>query len=269
MTLVELIFPIFLFAFPCYSLICPIYNIDKNETDFIQFCNESTHRCSYSIENSTFRRCLGLYQFEKNQIVIRQLAVLDDFENRYVNRTECVLEIDRTGQNLLCRCNSNRCTLNWRTSNNVSDQLFDRKAQISSPIIEEKLDKNWFLPLMILCSTLTLAGIVITAILLVPRCRKSTDKDLQPSNITDLSTTDFNELFLSSSIVTQGKHSLIYRTSSIDQTLAIKLYQGNQSKCLFENELTILRMVRHSSIIRSVNISEKRLEEKSDIERMS
>ena len=45
--------------------------------------------------------------------------VVDDLEGRCADRKDCVLDMDQTGQNLLCRCNSNNCTSKWQTSENI------------------------------------------------------------------------------------------------------------------------------------------------------
>ena len=132
---IILIIYLSLFIFSSHSLVCPIYNVYNNESSPIESCIDNSSQCTYwnGHTSSSSRRCLGIYTFDNNmknkehRIRIRQLAVVDDLEMRYVNRTQCFLDIDRTGQNLLCRCNSDNCTLKWQTAENFPHELFQRR----------------------------------------------------------------------------------------------------------------------------------------------
>ncbi|CAF4100180.1 unnamed protein product, partial [Adineta steineri] len=219
------------------------------------------------------RRCLGIYTFDKNLnknehlIRIRQLAFVDDFEDKYTNITECILDVDKTGSNLLCRCNSDNCTLKWKTADNLNEKIYHNQN-----IIKQQEYSNWFLPLMISLSIITII-IFLSVIIFIQYhgIKKRNEKDNR-SFLTNISTTSTNisnieiDEFLSSnppyqSIISQGKTSTIYRALTTrketfqheKKLLAIKVYHGQQYKNLFDNELQILRMIHHPSIINFIN----------------
>lgn len=263
---------------PSQSLICPVYNVYNNETSSILSCEDHSSSCTYTVVPSLFRRCLGLYTFDSDvhvkekQIRIRQLAVVDDLDDRYANRTDCVLDIDRTGQNLLCRCNSNNCTLKWQTAENFDNDLLGKRRDIHRSFITEAgEDNNWFLPIslilfiVILC---TLALILVIISYTYRRRQQQREKD-DRSFFTDFSSastspshSDIDE-FLSSdatcqSIINQGKSSIVYRAWSTGKggseyekkLVAVKVYRGIDYKQIAENEIEILRLVDHPAIIR-------------------
>lgn len=245
LALTSFVIPNFLFT---NSLICPVYNLFHNET---QTCEQISSLCTYIHTSSPHRRCLGIYQFHSNSIRIRQLALLDDYEGKYANTSKCLLEIDRTGQNLLCRCNTNNCTFNWRI-----DRQFLQRI--------ETIDDNWRIPLMI-----TFGIIVLVFILLIvmnyfwKRTRKEKSDGgffgQCPSISTNISNTEIEEFLASNSdsqsILHHGKTSIIYRTWTTGKEtypnekklVAIKLHHQQD---LFDNEFQILRMIDHSSIIK-------------------
>jgi serine/threonine-protein kinase RIO1 len=79
---------------------------------------------------------------------------------------------------------------------------------------------------------------------------------------TNISNTEIDE-FLSSnptyqSIISHGKTSIIYRASTTGKGnvqhekkfVAVKLYHGEKYKTIYENEVQILRMIHHSTIIK-------------------
>jgi hypothetical protein len=236
-------------------LICPVYNLFNNETDA---------NCTYVQTQSIHRRCLGIYTFDKNfkirenLIRIRQLALVDDYEGKYLNATECILDIDKTGSNLLCRCNSDNCTLKWRTDQNLTEKFY-WKINLES--------NNWFIPLLI--ALFIIVNIVIL-IIIINHCwmKKRREKDTRSffENLslasTNISNAEIDE-FLSSnptyqSIISHGKTSIIYRAwttgkgslSHEKKLVAVKLYHGQEHKNLFENEVQILRMINHSTIVK-------------------
>jgi hypothetical protein len=248
----------FLFPLNVKSLICPVYNLFNNETDT---CDRS---CIYLRTHSIHRRCLGIYTFDKNfktkeiLIRIRQLALVDDYEGKYSNITECILDIDKTGSNLLCRCNSDNCTLKWRTDQNLTKKFY-RKINLES--------NNWFILLIVV---LFIIVNIIILIIIINYCwyRKRKEKDTRSffENLSSVSTNISNaeiDEFLSSnptyqSIISHGKTSIIYRAwttgkgnlSNEKQLVAVKLYHGQEYKNLFENEVQILRMINHSNIVK-------------------
>ncbi|CAF1022569.1 unnamed protein product [Adineta steineri] len=219
------------------------------------------------------RRCLGIYTIDKNLnknkhlIRIRQLAFVDDFEDKYTNITDCILDVDKTGSNLLCRCNSDNCTLKWKTADNLNEKIYHNQN-----IIKQQEYSNWFLPLMISLSIIMII-IFISVIIFIKYhgIKKRNEKDNR-SFLTNISTTSTNisnieiDEFLSSnppyqSIISHGKTSTIYRALTTrketfqheKKLLAIKVYHGQQYKNLFNNELQILRMIHHPSIINFIN----------------
>ena len=232
------------------SLICPVYNLFLNESNS---CDQIPSLCTYIRTSSTHRRCLGIYKLERNFVRIRQLALVDDYEEKYFNASECLLQIDRTGQNLLCRCNSNNCTLDWRIEREFLQGI-------------EQNSNSWFVPLLI---TFVILLVVIILLMIFIHCwnrRRRRDEKTKglffgncPSMSTNISNTEIDE-FLSStghsqSIVSHGKTSVIYRTwttgkescSNEKKLVAVKLYHQQD---LFENELHILRTIEHSTIIK-------------------
>jgi hypothetical protein len=79
---------------------------------------------------------------------------------------------------------------------------------------------------------------------------------------TNISNAEIDE-FLSSnptyqSIISHGKTSIIYRASTTGKGnvqhekkfVAVKLYHGEKYKTIYENEVQILRMIHHSTIIK-------------------
>jgi len=251
------------------SLICPVYNVFNNETSLINSCDKNLSLCTYITTQSTHRRCLGIYTFnsnlktKENLIYIRQLAVVDDFEDKYSNITECILNVDKTGNNLLCRCNSNNCTLKWKT-----DENFNNKFYQNQKIIKQQEDSNWFLPLMIILSIVIIICINIIIFMVIIKYHwyiKRKDKD-DRSFLATISTVSTNissaeiDEFLSSnptyqSIISHGKSSIIYRawTTTFQhekKIVAVKVYHGQQYKDIFDNEVQILRMIHHSAIVK-------------------
>jgi hypothetical protein len=248
----------FLFPLNIKSLICPVYNLFNNETDT---CDRS---CSYLQTQSIYRRCLGIYKFDKhfktkdNLIHIRQLALVDDYEEKYSNNTECILDIDKTGSNLLCRCNSDNCTLKWRTDENLTEKFY-QKINLES--------NNWLIPSIV---ALFIIVNIIILIIIINYCwyRKRKEKDTKSflENLSSISTNISNaeiDEFLSSnptyqSIISHGKTSIIYRAWTTGKgnlqhekkLIAVKLYHGQEHKNLFENEVQILRMINHSTIVK-------------------
>jgi len=251
----------FLFPLNIKSLICPVYNLFNNETNI---CDNNFSLCTYIRTKSIHRRCLGIYTFDKNSknfICIRQLALVDDYEDKYLNITECILDIDKTGNNLLCRCNSNNCTLKWKI-----DQNFNKKFSQKINLLNEKYN-NWFIPLIITCFIIIN---IIIFIIILNYCwyTKRKEKDIQSflenlsSASTNISHAEIDE-FLSSnptyqSIISHGKTSIIYRAWTTGKgniqhekkLVAVKLYHGQQYKNIFENEVQILKMIHHSTIIK-------------------
>lgn len=215
------------------ALICPVYNLFHNET---HTCEQISSLCTYVHTLSPHRRCLGIYQLKKNIIRIRQLAILDDYEGKYINRNECLLEIDRTGQNLLCRCNSNNCTFNWRIDRQILPRI-------------EAVYQNWLISLTILGIVLVL---FIGMICLWKRTTKEKHPGYCPSMTTDISNIEIEEFLASNShtqsILHHGKSSIIYRTSTHEKNqIIVKLSHQHES---FENEFQILRIIDHSNIIK-------------------
>ncbi|CAF1055582.1 unnamed protein product [Adineta steineri] len=219
------------------------------------------------------RRCLGIYTFDKNLnkkehlIRNRQLAFVDDFENKYTNITECILDVDKTGSNLLCRCNSDNCTLKWKTADNLNEKIYHNQN-----IIKQQEYSNWFLPLMISLSIITIIIFISVSIFIKYHGIKKRNEKDNRSFLTNISTTSTNisnieiDEFLSSnppyqSIISHGKTSTIYRALTTrkeifqheKKLLVIKVYHGQQYKNLFDNELQILRMIHHPSIINFIN----------------
>jgi len=223
--------------------------------------------CTYIRTQSIHRRCLGIYTFDKNfktkenLICIRQLALVDDYEEKYSNITECILDIDKTGSNLLCRCNSDNCTLKWKT-----DQNFNKNFYQKINLLNQKYN-NWVIPLLIIF--FIIMNIIIFIIIMnycwyAKRKEKHTRSFLEnlSSASTNISNAEIDE-FLSSnptyqSIISHGKTSIIYRAWTTGKEnlkhdkklVAVKLYHEQQYKNIFENEVQILKMIHHSTIIK-------------------
>ena len=258
-------------------LICPVYNVFNNETSAARPCYDNASSCTYVTSPSSIHRCLGIYTFDnasrtaETRIRVRQLAVMDDFEGKYLNRTECVLDIDRMGQNLLCRCNSDNCTLHWHTATNFNYETLQQRYPFDQRFIEQANDGTWSLPLLIVFSILLLTLVVVLISLLTAKWlqyQRRNEKD-DRSFFTDLSSASTNtysneiEEFLSSelpsqSLISQGKTSTIYRAwttgrgnlSQEKKLVAIKVYHGSQYKHLFENEIELLRIVDHPAVVK-------------------
>ena len=234
--------------FNVQCLICPIYNLCNNETN---------HSSQYTFIRSerNVHRCLGIYFFDQQTIRIRQLAFVDDYENRYENQTDCSLDIDRMGTSLLCRCNSDNCTLNWKMNS-----LIDKKFPIENRQINFN-NQIWLISLLLIVFGIFLLLIYVLFRLLKSRQDK-VEKDIFYENLSSTSTNISNaeiDEFLSSnptyqSILHQSQTNTVYRASTTYQhekkLVAVKLYHGQQYKNLFENELQILQMIHHSSIVK-------------------
>ncbi|CAF4483611.1 unnamed protein product, partial [Rotaria magnacalcarata] len=268
---IVLIICLFLFPLNIQSIICPVYNFFNNETNIIHSCDRNVSLCTYITTQSNSRRCLGIYTFNKNLetienlISIRQLGIVDDFEEKYSNTTECILDVDKTGSHLLCRCNSNNCTLKWKTAENLHENLY-QKHKLMKPY--EYF--NWFFPLMITLTIIIIIFISIIIIVIILKCnmyRKRHEKEYQSylANTsvasTNISNAEIDE-FLSSnptyqSIISHGKSSIIYRAWTTGKEslphekklVAVKLYHSPQYKNVFENEVQTLRMVHHTAIV--------------------
>ena len=260
----------FLFPLTIHSLVCPIYNLFNNETSTISSCDKSSSLCTYIITRSNYRRCLGIYTFDvntrtkENSIRIRQLALVDDFEEKYLNDTECILDIDKTGNNLLCRCNSNNCTLKWKKAENFNKQFH----QIQQ-LIKQHKHRNRSSSLMIILIITIMSFISLFLIIMSIKCnwyikkRQETDVRSFLANIsfasTHVSNADIDE-FLSSnptyqSIISHGKNSIIYRAWTTGKEhekrlVAVKVYHSKHYKNIFENEVQILRICHHSTIVK-------------------
>lgn len=230
----------------------------------IDVCPENSSLCSFwTSENSSNRRCLGIYAFDENfsqkipRIRIRQLAIVDDFEKRYVNRTQCVLDVDRTGQNLLCRCNSDNCTLKWRTAEKFAQQnVFQRS------FVEKRDDRQWIFVFPIVVVVLLTSIIVFLTISMKTNRKQKENEKENRSFSTNLSNSEIEE-FLSSktifeSMISQSKTNKIFRFSLDDddvekKEIVVKMFNNEiSSKNLYENEIEILRLVEHSSIVQQV-----------------
>ncbi|CAF3375972.1 unnamed protein product [Rotaria sp. Silwood1] len=263
----------FLFPFNIQSLVCPVYNVFNNETSIINSCDKNFSLCTYIRTQSNYRRCLGIYTFDKNfktkenLISIRQLALVDDFEEKYSNITECILDVDKTGTNLLCRCNSNNCTLKWKTAENLNQKFY-----LKHKLIKQYEYNNWFFSLIIILFIVIIiifiSIIIIIMIMKYKWYKKTYEKDDRSflANIscasTNISNTEIDE-FLSSnptyqSIISHGKNSIIYRAWTTEKDnlqhekklVAVKVYHSQQYKNIFENEVQILRMIDHSAIVK-------------------
>ena len=273
----ECLLLLVLFFLRSECLICPVYNVLNNESSAIRPCYGNASSCTYVTSRSSIHRCLGIYTFDnasrtaETRIRVRQLALMDDFEEKYVNRSECVLDIDRIGQNLLCRCNSDNCTLNWHTAKDFNYETFQQRNPFDQRFIEQDDNSSWSLPLLIAFSILMLTLVVVLIVVFTAqwlRYRRRKEKD-DRSFFTDLSSASTNtcnneiEEFLSSSpspqsLISQGKTSTIYRAwttgraslSHEKKLVAIKVYHGQQYKHLFENEIELLRIVDHSAIVK-------------------
>ncbi|CAF2780279.1 unnamed protein product [Rotaria sp. Silwood2] len=265
----------FLFPLNIQSLICPVYNVFNNETSIINSCDKNFSLCTYITTQLNYRRCLGIYTFDKNLktkntlISIRQLALVDDFEEKYSNITECILDVDKTGINLLCRCNSNNCTLKWKTAENLN-----QKICLKHKSIKQYEYNKWFLSLMIILFIAIIMFISIIIIIIIIKYKwykKRYEKDDRSflANIscasTNISNTEIDE-FLSSnptyqSIINHGKNSIIYRAWTTEKDnlqhekklVAVKVYHSQQYKNIFENEVQILRMIHHSAIVNFIS----------------
>jgi hypothetical protein len=261
----------FLFPLIIQSLICPVYNVFNNETSTINSCDKNSSLCTYISTQSTHRRCLGIYTFDnnlktkENLIRVRQLALVDDFEDKYFNNTDCILDVDKTGSNLLCQCNSNNCTLIWQTATNLNQKFYQK---ITNRIQEYS---NWCLPLTITLFIIIIIFICILIFIAIMKYyyykrRKEKGDQSYLATISSASTNISNieiDEFLSSnptyqSIISHGKSSIIYRAWTTGKgniqhdkkLVAVKVYHEQQYKNLFENEVQILRMIHHSSIIK-------------------
>ncbi|CAM4924379.1 unnamed protein product [Rotaria socialis] len=272
---IFLIICFYLFPLNIQSIVCPVYNFFNNETNIIHSCDRNVSLCTYITTQSNSRRCLGIYTFNKNLetienlISIRQLGIVDDFEEKYSNTTECILDVDKTGSHLLCRCNSNNCTLKWKTAENLHDNFY-QKHKLMKPY--EYF--NWFLPLMITLTIIIFIFISIIIIIIILKCniyRKRHEKDdqsyLANTSVasTNISNAEIDE-FLSSnptyqSIISHGKSSIIYRAWTTGKEslphekklVAVKLYYSPQYKNVFENEVQTLRMVHHTAIVKFIS----------------
>ena len=260
---------------PTQSLICPVYNVYNNETSPILSCDDHSSSCTFTVVPSLFRRCLGLYTFDSDvqvkekRIRIRQLAVVDDLEDRYGNRTHCILDIDKTGQNLLCRCNSNNCTLKWQTAETFDNELLEKRRDIHRSFITEAGEENnWFLPITLILFIVILSTLALMLLIISYNYRRRVEKH-DRSFFTDFSSaststshTDIDE-FLSSNatceaMINEGISSIIYRAWTAGKggseherkLVAVKVYRGMEYKQIAENEMEILRLVDHPAIIR-------------------
>ncbi|UJR10503.1 hypothetical protein I4U23_014706 [Adineta vaga] len=260
---------IFLIISTTTSLICPVYNIFNNETSTLPSCDKNVSLCTYITTQSITRRCLGIYTIDNDSktkthlIRIRQLAMLDDFEGKYLNITECILDVDQTGNNLLCRCNSDNCTLKWKAAENLYNRI-----SYNETLFKYQEENNWFLPLMIIIFVISFISIIVLIVIVKHHgFHKENDKDNR-SLLANLSTTSTNvshaeiDEFLSSnptyqSIISHGKTSIIYRAWMTDKgnfqyekkPVAVKVYHGQDYRNLFDNEIQILRIVHHSAIV--------------------
>jgi len=158
--------------FNVQCLICPIYNLFNNETN---------HSSQYTFIRSerNVHRCLGIYFFDQQTIRIRQLAFVDDYENRYENQTDCSLDIDRMGTSLLCRCNSDNCTLNWKMNS-----LIDKKFPIENRQINFN-NQIWLISLLLIVFGIFLLLIYVLFRLLKSRQDK-VEKDIFYENLSSM-----------------------------------------------------------------------------------
>lgn len=261
---------LFLFPLNVQSLTCPVYNILNNETYVIDSCNQNSSLCTYSLSHTSHRRCLGIYTFvndaktKQSFIHIRQLAFVDDFEDKYLNTSECVLDVDKTGNNLLCRCNSDNCTLKWRKAEDLTRRLDEKQMGFNETLLRQEQYSNWFAPIiMILVIVIILVASMVSFLIIV---KYHADAKRNEKNISSISTNLSNakiDEFLSSnptyqSIISHGKSSTVYRAWTTEKEnlhdekklVVVKVYHEQSYKNMFENEVQILRMIHHSAIIK-------------------
>lgn len=269
---ITIIIIFYLFPLNIQTLICPVYNLFNNETSTIDSCDKNLSLCTYVTTQSNYRRCLGIYTFnrnldkDKNLISIRQLGLVDDFEEKYSNITECILDVDRTGTHLLCRCNSDNCTLQWQTAHNLHHEFY-----LKHKLIKQNEYNKWLTPLI---STLVLISIIFISIIIIivimkrnwyKKCHEKDDRSFLATisvASTNISNAEIDE-FLSSnptyqSVISHGKITMVYRawttgkelSSQEKKPVAVKVYHSQLYKNIFENEVQILRTINHHAIVK-------------------
>jgi hypothetical protein len=157
--------------------------------------------------------------------------------------------------------------LKWRTASNITAALAKKFTRDQQEVAEFSFNNPWLVPALLVGSIVLLLLFIAIALLPLQRYRRKrieTDQSSftnASSTLTSLAHHDIDEFLASNttcqSIISQSKSSIIYQAWMNERTgndndkrlVAVKLYQGTQCRKLFDNEVEMLRLVYHPSII--------------------
>jgi hypothetical protein len=245
-----------------YALVCPIYSPRKTNTSENRLIKTCHSNCSFSYVLENDNACLGVYYNYSGEILIKQLGIIHSDEQCSTSK-QCILDIDvLNSQSFSCCCSTDNCTLNWKRTplqTTTYRSILMNNTTIINTIIIEQEHSSWKLFLIIFISMMIIILITFTFSLWKSFRTIHENKD-NTSFIKSPSLSLMEQLFFSAQQIIIGKNSTIYKAMFNEDIVALKVY--NQTNILmWKNEVTLLRSIKHESIIKYVRFRRRKKQE--------
>ncbi len=247
-----------------HALVCPIYlprTLNFQQPTLIQTCQSN---CTYHNVTDKFSACLGVYYNSSGAILIKQLGVI--FSDRQCSTSkQCILDVDALNpQSFSCCCSSDNCTLDWRsvsttttTTTTSRSMLIHQQPAIKNVLNTEQNYFSWKLLLLLFLFFMIILLIILT-IALWKSLRNHPEKKDQNALIKSTLTPaiSIESFFASAQQIAIGKNSLVYKGIWNHELVAWKVYKPT-NMLIWQNEMTLLKSIKHDSIIKYVSFGGK------------
>ena len=232
------------------ALVCPTYLPHQQNASQYRLIKSCQTDCQFPTVDENHVVCLGIYSNYSGEIFIRQLGAISS-DKQCLMTKQCILERDlMKSQTFTCCCSTDNCTLNW-TSISPARAIAINSTTINNVVIIEQEYFSWKLFLIIFIFLMII--ILITFIFSLWKSLKTSNRKKNRTSFlkSPSSASLMEQLFFSAQEIVIGKNSTVYKAIIKNDVAALKVYK--QTKLLmWKNEVTILRSIKHESIIKYV-----------------
>jgi tRNA A-37 threonylcarbamoyl transferase component Bud32 len=226
---------------------------NSHEHHFIKNCHSN---CSFSTVDENQNACLGVYYNSSGNILIKQLGKIHP-DDQCLTSKQCILDVDSlNSQSFSCCCSSDNCTLNWKILSITTTTIIPSRSMttMKNILIIEQNDFLWKLFLIIFILMMIIILIMFT-FGLWKSLRNKHEKKNKKSFIKS-SSSSIEQLFYSAQQIIIGKNSILYKAIFDNELIAMKVYKQTNI-LIWKNEVTLLKSIKHESIIKYVKILNK------------
>lgn len=232
------------------ALVCPTYLPRQQNASQYRLIKSCQTDCQFPTVDEKHTVCLGIYSNYSGEMFIKQLGAISADKQCLMSK-QCILEMDlMKSQTFTCCCSTDNCTLNW-TSISPARVIVINSTTISSVVIIEQEHFSWKLFLMIFICLMII--ILITFIFSLWKSLKTSNKEKNKTSFlkSPSSTSLMEQLFFSAQQIVIGKNSTVYKAIFENEVTALKVYKQD-NLLMWKNEVTILRSIKHESIVKYV-----------------